>query len=258
MSWFSFRGRISRSSFWLSYVLVYLLIMVVMVALDITLLGVTFDAQAQPYGAGQMPPIGLFSTVAGLLLIWPMLAGQVKRWHDHDKSGWWVLIGFVPIIGPIWTLVVVGFLRGTVGPNRFGPDPLNPGTQFQNQYGQGYGQPAGYGFQQPPQGYAPPQGGYPPQPQGYGQQGYGQQGYQPAPQGYGQGQGYQPPPQGYQPPPQGYGQGGYGQDYQPPQQPPPQGSGWTQPPPQGGGWGQQQGQPPSPWQQPPPGGPRQG
>jgi len=176
-----------------------------------------------------MGPLPVFSTVAMFVLIWPMLAGQVKRWHDHDKSGWWFLIGFVPIIGPIWSLVMIGFLRGTVGPNRFGPDPLDPtGAQYPAGYGQGYGappqgygQPAGY----PPQGYqAPPQGYQAPPQQGYPQGG-----------GYGQAPGaYQPPPNA---PPPGYAQGGgYAQPdpgpYQPPQQPPPSGATWgNQPPP---------------------------
>jgi uncharacterized membrane protein YhaH (DUF805 family) len=49
---------------------------------------------------------------------------QVKRWHDRDKSGWWVLINFIPLVGPLWTLIECGFIKGTTGENRFGPDPL--------------------------------------------------------------------------------------------------------------------------------------
>jgi len=64
----------------------------------------------------------------GLLIWFPMLIVgiivQIKRWHDLDKSGWWVLINFIPIAGQLWCLVECGFLKGTVGPNRFGPDPL--------------------------------------------------------------------------------------------------------------------------------------
>jgi uncharacterized membrane protein YhaH (DUF805 family) len=50
-----------------------------------------------------------------------------KRWHDRDKSAWWILIGLIPFIGWIWVLVEVGFLKGTDGPNRFGEDPV-PGA----------------------------------------------------------------------------------------------------------------------------------
>jgi len=45
---------------------------------------------------------------------------QIRRWHDRDKSGWWVFIGFIPIIGPLWTLIELGFLPGTPGPNHYG------------------------------------------------------------------------------------------------------------------------------------------
>lgn len=64
--------------------------------------------------------------LASFLAIWPYLAIAIKRWHDRDKSGWWVLIGLVPLIGPIWAIVETGFLPGTDGPNQFGADPLTP------------------------------------------------------------------------------------------------------------------------------------
>lgn len=247
MSWLSFQGRITRKTFWLGYVLVYVLAIVAASFVDVMVLGTKYQAgpPSQGYGYGFQSDLGIASIITMVVLIIPMLAGQVKRWHDHDKSGWWILINLIPIIGPIWSLVMVGFLRGTEGPNRFGPDPLNPNAGYPQ--GGSYGAPAGY----PQQGYG--QQDYPPKP-GYPQQGYGQQpdyGSQP---GYGQGA-YQPPPN---PPPQGYGQqqgygqAGYGQQpapggYQPPPNPPPPGSGWNdQPPPaQGGGWSKPQ--QPGPW-----------
>jgi uncharacterized membrane protein YhaH (DUF805 family) len=45
----------------------------------------------------------------------------IKRFHDRDKTGWWVLIGLIPLIGPLWLLIELGFLKGTDGANRFGP-----------------------------------------------------------------------------------------------------------------------------------------
>ena len=56
-------------------------------------------------------------------LIWISLALGVKRWHDRNKSGWWVLIGMIPIIGPLWQFIEAGCMRGTVGANQYGPDP---------------------------------------------------------------------------------------------------------------------------------------
>ena len=52
--------------------------------------------------------------------IWSGICIGIKRYHDLDKSGAWVLIQFVPLIGPLWYLIEAGFFRGTTGPNRFG------------------------------------------------------------------------------------------------------------------------------------------
>lgn len=54
------------------------------------------------------------------------LVTAAKRWHDRDKSAWWILINLIPIIGPLWTIIETGFLAGTIGDNRYGDDPLNP------------------------------------------------------------------------------------------------------------------------------------
>lgn len=56
--------------------------------------------------------------------VWSGLALAVKRLHDRNKSGWFILIQFIPLIGTIWYLVEVLLLKGTDGPNRFGEDPL--------------------------------------------------------------------------------------------------------------------------------------
>lgn len=57
-----------------------------------------------------------------LAVFLPSLAVMVRRLHDYDKSGWWVLIGLIPLIG---TLVLIYFAvqRGSEGANRFGPPP---------------------------------------------------------------------------------------------------------------------------------------
>lgn len=51
---------------------------------------------------------------------------QVKRWHDRNKSAWWVLINLIPYIGFFWTFIECGFIKGTKGENRYGEDPLIP------------------------------------------------------------------------------------------------------------------------------------
>ena len=103
---FSLKGRIPRKTFWLYGVLALLLVSVILNLL----LGI----------AGFSDRVA--EAVPNLLILWPSIAIAVKRWHDRDKSGWWVLIIVVPLIGLLWTLIANGLLRGTVGPNRFGPD----------------------------------------------------------------------------------------------------------------------------------------
>ncbi len=67
-----------------------------------------------------IPLLGFIFSIATIV---PSLAVQVRRLHDIDKSGWWILISFIPIIGAIW-LIVWFCLKGTEGDNRFGSDPL--------------------------------------------------------------------------------------------------------------------------------------
>lgn len=63
----------------------------------------------------------VFMLVAVALFI-PSLAVQVRRFHDQDKSGWMVLLAFIPFIGGLVVLIFM-LLEGTHGPNRYGPDP---------------------------------------------------------------------------------------------------------------------------------------
>jgi uncharacterized membrane protein YhaH (DUF805 family) len=60
--------------------------------------------------------------IVGLGLLIPALSVQVRRLHDIDRSGWWIFIVLVPIIGGI-ALLVFNVLDGTPGPNRFGANP---------------------------------------------------------------------------------------------------------------------------------------
>ena len=65
---------------------------------------------------------GPLTTIFFLGIIVPSIAVQVRRFHDQDKSGWFVLLSLIPFIGGLAVLVFM-FLEGTRGPNRFGPDP---------------------------------------------------------------------------------------------------------------------------------------
>jgi uncharacterized membrane protein YhaH (DUF805 family) len=106
---FSFNGRISRKYFWIFNILTIGIILVP----AFTFLG--FDT----------PKADNYVTFSSFVILWPSLAIQAKRWHDRDKSAWWILITLIPLIGPIWALIENGFLSGTVGKNKYGDDPKN-------------------------------------------------------------------------------------------------------------------------------------
>lgn len=170
---------------------------------------------------------------------------MIRRFHDFDQPGAWVLLMFVPLV-QFFVPYVIGFIKGDTGSNNFGPDPFAPGvikatlegrpiawTKPQPNYAQAQGYAPQYQGYAPQPGYTQPQGyyqqpqGYAQQPQGYAQPqpGYAQsqQGYYQQPQGYAQPQpGYAPQPGYYQPHP-GYAQAqGFAQQpqgYAQPQQP---------------------------------------
>ena len=65
----------------------------------------------------------IFYTLFSLAVIIPNIAIGVRRLHDLDRSGWWLLLSFIPLVGAI--ILIIWFCgKGTDGPNRFGPDRL--------------------------------------------------------------------------------------------------------------------------------------
>ncbi len=107
----STRGRITRSDYCLRFVLPYFVIFVVISYIDLAA-GTYYDELE----------VGLLSLLFALAALYPWIAVGVKRCHDRNRTGWFLLIGLIPLVS-IWLVVELGFLRGTVGPNRFGPDP---------------------------------------------------------------------------------------------------------------------------------------
>ena len=85
----------------------------------------TEDGQFAANGASALPML-VFTVAAAavqLTLLISTIKIFIKRYHDRDKSGAWVFIILVPVIGALWSFIETGFLAGTSGPNRFGPDP---------------------------------------------------------------------------------------------------------------------------------------
>lgn len=118
---FSFQGRINRAKFWLVHVVMWVVVAVVS-GIIMGDAAMSADPEAALRSLGTVPRLIL--AVLYVLLVWIGLAAGVKRWHDRNKSGWWVLIALVPVIGGLWYLIECGFLPGTAGPNTYGPDPL--------------------------------------------------------------------------------------------------------------------------------------
>ena len=116
---FSFSGRIRR----IEYLLSCLLGGVVFSFLFWSGVGASLVGAETNSGGGTVIGmlISLFAIIGGL---WFSIAQNVKRLHDVDKSGWLIILLFIPIIGVIWGLYML-LADGTVGPNRYGMDPKN-------------------------------------------------------------------------------------------------------------------------------------
>ena len=136
---FSFQGRLNRKPYWLTNIAVGVGV-IILVAIAIVMVGERRFAEA-------------FLTMAILIILylplfWVSLALGAKRLHDRDKSAWWLVLFYVGpgvassignemenmglvlhLVGfaiTVWAFVELGCLRGTVGPNQYGPDPLEP------------------------------------------------------------------------------------------------------------------------------------
>jgi uncharacterized membrane protein YhaH (DUF805 family) len=143
---FSFRGRTNRAKYWLA--------LLVFLVADIVL-------ELVGWALGDGPTFRILSFAVNLVIFIATIAVCIKRLHDRDRSGWWLLLfyagsGVFILVGgfifwaaadavgmtaewanlglrlcllggftlAIWGFVEIGCRRGTVGYNRFGPDPL--------------------------------------------------------------------------------------------------------------------------------------
>ena len=111
----TFSGRAIRSEYWWWFLL-QIAVSVVIMILEGGGTSVTTEAgYFWHYNAG---PLQWFWVLINLL---PGLAVSVRRLHDLDKSGWWLLLGLIPFVGAIILLAWLGS-KGTAGPNRFGEE----------------------------------------------------------------------------------------------------------------------------------------
>lgn len=128
-----FQGRSRRLEYWM-WVVFQIIVSIVVGIVG----GILFGASAPTVIDPNDPQAGaaMMASMSGLLLLYclvglafliPSLAVTVRRLHDQDKSGWLLLIAFIPLIGGL-VLLVFMLLEGTRGPNRYGPDPKDPGA----------------------------------------------------------------------------------------------------------------------------------
>ncbi|HET9048647.1 MAG TPA: DUF805 domain-containing protein [Chiayiivirga sp.] len=124
---FSFQGRISRKAFWLyllaSIILGFILNFLAMPAQPV-IDASTSPEQAMAAVSGYYGAIPIWYWLLQVVLLWVGLAVMAKRWHDQDRSGWWTLLLLIPLLGFIVVLIMLGFIAGTPGPNRFGDGPM--------------------------------------------------------------------------------------------------------------------------------------
>lgn len=117
--YFSLTGRISRQTFWLKWILPLYVSMFVLAALDEITGGAVLAPGLDNAGNLVSGLRDVVMAVVAIAVVWASVAVQVKRWHDRDKSGWWMLLNLVPLLS-LWPLVELGFLQGTQGPNKYG------------------------------------------------------------------------------------------------------------------------------------------
>ena len=114
-SYSDFSGRARRKEFWTWY-LFYVIVLIICMFLD-GALGTGFDM-----GYGVTAPYGWIYTIAALVHLIPGLAVSIRRLHDVGKSGWFLLISFIPIIGAIWLLILF-CSDGDGADNSYGKSP---------------------------------------------------------------------------------------------------------------------------------------
>jgi uncharacterized membrane protein YhaH (DUF805 family) len=147
MNWgnllFSFQGRINRARFWLAVLVFFVAGVLAQV--------IGYASRSDALAVLLISIVNLVAFVSGIFV-------AIKRLHDRDKSGWWLLLFYIApgvllgigLVGGflgiaegslsagsmaflfslagiavlLWAFIELGCLRGTAGPNRYGPDPL--------------------------------------------------------------------------------------------------------------------------------------
>ncbi|MCS0788877.1 DUF805 domain-containing protein [Cytobacillus firmus] len=106
---FNFRGRSRRREYWM-FILFTFLISIILTIIEMI------------FGWEITEDIGILTTLFSLIMLIPSLSVTVRRLHDTGKSGWWILISLIPLIGGIIILIFT-LIDSERGSNKYGPSP---------------------------------------------------------------------------------------------------------------------------------------
>lgn len=112
----TFSGRARRKEYWMFF------LFNVLISLGLGVLDIVAGTYSVEYETG------FFSALYSLLVLIPSIAVSVRRLHDTNRSGWWVVISLIPIIG-VLVLFVFTCLDSQPGTNRFGANPKEASSQ---------------------------------------------------------------------------------------------------------------------------------
>lgn len=110
-AFFNAKGRMSRSRYWAISIIFWVLFWLLFVLIT-SQLGSVFTW-----------PLTILFLIGSVFL-------SIKRLHDSDKSAWWLFTILIPIIGPIFLIIELGFRKGTLGDNRHGDNPLETNYDY--------------------------------------------------------------------------------------------------------------------------------
>lgn len=121
--YFDFNTRSSRSEFWLFIIFLLITGSIVTVIEGQLFPGDTVPNAGLAFSFGADASNGPLSAIFSIIVFIPWLSASVRRLHDIGKSGWWVIVGFIPLIG--WLMMLIWLVRsGDVDDNVYGCDPL--------------------------------------------------------------------------------------------------------------------------------------
>jgi uncharacterized membrane protein YhaH (DUF805 family) len=109
-----FSGRSRRAEYWWFFLINFVITIVLSILQSIV--------TANSNSSSSFNVFSCISGLYGLAVLLPGLGVGIRRMHDIGKSGWWLLISLIPLVGTIW-LIVLAATDSQPGDNQYGPNP---------------------------------------------------------------------------------------------------------------------------------------